>query len=299
MLRSLKDLEQYAVVATDGAVGKVSNFLLDDSRWTIRYLVVDAGTFFQERSVLISPMFFRQTDWATRTFRLALATEKIKNSPSIDLDKPVSRQHERDYYRYYGYPYYWGFPGIWGSGYFPGAFAAAADGGPWTEPRADQAEEPAGDAHLRSAKEVCGYVVQGNHKEMIGHVQDFIVDDETWQIRYLVVDTSRWWFGKKVLVAPDWATRISWEERSVNVDLSRESVKNGPSWDPGDAVNRGYEARLYDYYGRPVYWVGDGSGDMSPRHSSVIAHDENHVSMTSPVAKPITSEKGPFDAARR
>jgi sporulation protein YlmC with PRC-barrel domain len=248
MLRSLKDLEQYKVSASDGEVGKVINFLLDDARWTIRYLVVETGSYFHERRVLISPMFFRQADWSTRSFHLALTTERIKKSPSIDLEKPVSRQHEEDYYRYYGYPYYWGYPGVWGLGYFPGAFAAS-------EPPVERPKETPSDAHLRSAKEVCGYEVHGRDG-VIGHVPDFIVDDETWQIRYLVVDTSRWWLGKKVLVAPEWATRISWQERSVYVDLSRQAIKDSPAWDETAAINRKYEAHLYDYYDRPVYWAG-------------------------------------------
>ncbi len=108
MLRSLKTLERYMVSATDGEVGRVVNFLLDDERWTIRYLVVQTGGFFDDRRVLISPISFRKVDAATRLFHLGLAVEQIRKSPGIDVDKPVSRQHERDYSRYYGYPYYWG-----------------------------------------------------------------------------------------------------------------------------------------------------------------------------------------------
>jgi hypothetical protein len=105
MLRSLKDIEGYVVGTSDGEIGKVADFLLDDDRWVIRYLVVQTGgSFFQDgRQVLISPVFFRQAEWATRQFHLALTSEKVKNSPSIDVHKPVSRQHEQDYNRYYGY----------------------------------------------------------------------------------------------------------------------------------------------------------------------------------------------------
>jgi hypothetical protein len=100
MLRSLKDLAGYTVNASDGAVGNVVDFLLDDERWTVRYLVVETGAFFDQRRVLISPISFRTADWATREFHLALTIDKIQKSPSVDTDKPVSRQHEVDYYRY-------------------------------------------------------------------------------------------------------------------------------------------------------------------------------------------------------
>jgi hypothetical protein len=252
MLRSLKDLERYTVCATDGDIGSVVNFLLDDERWIVRYLVVQTGgpLFLDGRLVLISPISFLQADWATQRFHLALTMDKVKNSPSIDAEKPVSRQHERDYYRYFGYPYYWGYSGLWGMGAYPGLLAQ----GGWTD-EPDEHTAESGDVHLRSAREVRGYHIQGSD-EAIGHVEDFIVDDESWEIRYLVIDTSNWWGGKKVLVAPQWTSRISWSESMVYLDLSRQEIKKSPEWNPKAAVNREYEARLYDYYGRPVYWKG-------------------------------------------
>lgn len=104
MLRSLKDLERYNVSATDGDIGSVADFLLDDERWAIRYLVVKTGSFFNERRVLVSPIFFREVDWSATRFHVALTMNKVKNSPSVDANKPVSRQNERDYYGYFGYP---------------------------------------------------------------------------------------------------------------------------------------------------------------------------------------------------
>ena len=263
MLRSLKDLEDYTVRATDGDVGRVVDFLLDDERWIARYLVVEAGPFLDRRRVLISPVFFRQAEWSTRRFNLALPMDKVKNSPSIDVDKPVSRQHERDYYRYYGYPYYWGYGQPWGMGLYPGSLAA----GGWRDVPVEPSNDASGDMHLRSAKEVRGYHIQGSDKA-IGHVDDFIIDDESWALRYLVIDTRNWWLDKKVLVAPQWTSRISWEERKLYVDLTREMIKSSPEWDPNAPINREYEARLYDYYGRPAYWPSGSlpGGRQEPRH---------------------------------
>lgn len=252
MLRSLKALDRYTVSATDGDIGRVVDFLLDDERWTIRYLVAETNGFFDRRRVLISPISFRDAEWSTERFHLALTKEKVKHSPSIDTDKPVSRQHERDYYRYYGYPYYWGYSGLWGMGGYPGLLAAGA----WNGPPPANSDESSDDVHLRSAREIRGYHIQGSD-EAIGHVEDFVIDDESWQVRYLVIDTSNWWFGKKVLVAPDWTNRISWEEQKVYVGLSRDAIKSSPEWNPEAPINREYETRLYDYYGRPVYWDSD------------------------------------------
>jgi hypothetical protein len=243
MLRALRDLERYTVAATDGDIGGMADFLIDDERWVVRYLVVDAGSFLHGRRVLISPISFREVDWSTYRFHLALTVDKIKNSPGVDVDKPVSRQHEEDYFRYYGYPFYWGDSGLWGMGAYPGAAGVGA-----LEERSDRVS---GDVHLRSVAEVRGYHIQGRDEE-IGHVEDFIVDDATWQVRYLVVDTSHWWFGKRVLVSPHWASRVSWEERKVHVDLSRQAIKDSPEWNPAAVISREYEIVLYDHYGRPV-----------------------------------------------
>jgi uncharacterized protein YifN (PemK superfamily) len=269
MLRSLKDLEQYTVSATDGDVGTVVNFLFDDERWVVRHLVVETGGFWDGRRVLVSPISFRDADWPTHNFRLALTRDKIRNGPSVDVDKPVSRQHEQEYFGYYGYPYYWGYSGLWGAGMYPGLLATTIPA-PAPAP-AKSGDKAIGDIHLRSLNEVCGYHIEGSD-ESIGHIDDFIVDDETWEVRYLVIDTNNWWFGKKVLVAPRWASRISWVEKTVHVDLSRQAIKDSPEWNPAAGVNRAYEARLYDYYGRPVYWDSDTRVDLPRPAGHAGAH---------------------------
>lgn len=267
MLRSLKDLEGYAVSASDGDVGKVVDFLLDDERWGIRYLVVETGDILGGERGLISPISFREADWSTRRFHLALTMDQVENSPSIDLDKPVSRQHERDYFKYYGYPSY-SEAAVWGMGLYPGSLLGPdLDAGSLPGPGLDaapteQADQPVGDVHLRSAAEVRGYHIQGSD-DSIGHVADFVVDDETWEVNYLVVDTSNWLFGRKVLVAPHWASSISWEERKVYVDETREAIRNSPEWHPDAGINHMDEARLHGHYGRPVpRRIADLHGDQ-------------------------------------
>jgi len=253
MHRSLKELERYTVRASDGDVGSVANFLFDDEHWTIRYLVADTGGFFEGHRVLISPVSLRAADLLTRRLDVALTRDEIKESPTIDADKPVSRQHEQDYYRYY-----WGNARLWGVGAYPGLLVDGRGNDPMGDRTEALPDNPGvvatvSDVHLRSANEVRGYHLQGTDED-IGHVDDFIVDDETWQVQYLVIDTSNWWFGKKILLAPHWASRVSWHERKVHIDLSRGAIENSPEWNSSAVVIREYEARLYRYYGRPVYW---------------------------------------------
>jgi hypothetical protein len=256
MLRSLKVIEQFKVGATNGDIGSVVNFLIDDVSWAVRYLVVDAGGIFTEREVLVSPISFLDVDYSASRFRLTLTVDKIRNSPSINLELPVSRQHERDYGDYYGYSDYWGFGSLWGTGLSPRAMASRAS----TErTAADRPGEPASDVHLRSARDLTGYHIEATDGS-IGHVRDFIVDDETWQIRYLVIDTTNWWPGKRVLVAPEWATRISWLDRKVYLGMTRDAIKRSPEWSATFPVAREYEELLHQHYGRIPGW---GSRDRS------------------------------------
>jgi hypothetical protein len=169
----------------------------------------------------------------------------------------VSRQHEVEHQNYYGYPGYWGPTGLGGPGMLPGALSSRshADERPLHGATSIQ---PADDVHLRSVNELRTYHIEGTDGS-IGHVDDFIVDDATWRLPYLVVDTSNWWVGQKVLVAPQWASRVSWSESKVYIDMTRDVIKSSPRWDPAATIHRAYEARLYDFYGRPVYWDGPTS----------------------------------------
>ena len=267
MLRSLKSLERYIVRATDGDIGMVDDLLLDDERWNIRYLVVqtDSPFFTPGRRVLISPISLRAVDAANLRFHVSLTREQVRSSPGIDVDQPVCRQHEMDYSLYYGYPSYWGYQGMWGMEPSPGLLAHV----PAVSAPPPASSKPA-DIHLRSVSEVRGYHLEGSDGA-IGHVQDFIADEETWAVRYLVVETSNWWVGAKVLISPQWVTRISWEKREVFVDLHRQTIQESPVWNGDPVLERIYEARLHDYYRRPVYW---GGLDQAPRvpDQNVISH---------------------------
>jgi hypothetical protein len=253
MLRSLAELRRYTVTATDGDVGTVVNFLFDDERWAIRYLVVKTGGFFDERRVLVSPLSLRAIDWGTRKFHLNLTQDKIRRSPSVDVHKPVSRQYELDHSRYYGYPYYWSGMEMGGPGGGPGYYPLQ-EMIPGSRPPCGPAD-PSADVHLRSVKEVRGYRIEGTDRS-IGFVADFIVDGEAWEVRYLLVATSHGWWGHKVLIAPRWASDIDWARRHVCIDLRREAIKSSPSWDPTSVIGRDYEQRLHDHYERRGYWGG-------------------------------------------
>jgi uncharacterized protein YrrD len=254
MLRSInRDLRGFTIGATDGDIGKVEEVYFDDESFTVRHLVVDTGGWLGSRKVLISPMALREIDWSVKRINAVLTRSQVEKSPAINTDMPVSRQHEMEYYSYYGYPYYWAGPYLWGDYSYPSPSPRSAGSKLLENERHWDWVGESGDPHLRSSAEVTGYHVAATDDE-IGHVEDFLIDDATWAIRYMVVDTRSWWPGKNVLVSPEWIDRVVWSDSKVYVRMTREQIKKSPEHDPSGPVQRDYETRLHDHYGRPRYW---------------------------------------------
>lgn len=252
MLFKSKTLEKYKLNANDGEIGNIKEFYFDDKHWAVRYLVVDTGTWLTERQVLISPYALVSINNEAKSISLNLSKKQIENSPSLESDKPVSHQFELAYYDYYGLPAYWYGAYMWGA--FPNF---KSDTKEWEEKKE---YEKSWDPHLRSTKDVTGHHIQANNGE-IGHVEDFIIDDETWAIRYLVIDTNNWWIGKRILVSPQWIDHVSWDELKVFIDLPRESIKQSPEYSKDFLLTRDYESNLHRHYNRKGYWENETADD--------------------------------------
>jgi uncharacterized protein YrrD len=248
MLNKAKTLNGYKMESLDGDIGKVKDFYFDDRFWTIRYLIADTGNWLTGRQVLISPYALGTMDNGEQSISIDLTKKQIENSPSLDSDKPVSRQFEDEYYGYYGWPMYWGGACSWGTSPF-----IVRDREAW---RGCTHGERTWDPHLRDTHAVTGYHIQAADGE-IGHVEDFVIDDETWAIRYLIIDTQNWWPGKKVLVSPHWVERISWGEATIFVNLSRDTIKQAPEYTEESLRDRYYEEALHRHYHRREYWVDE------------------------------------------
>ena len=246
MLVKADALKGYSLASIDGDIGSADEFYFDDRYWAIRYLVANTGTWLIGRQVLISPYSLDGVNAAEEKVYVLLNKKQIEDSPSIDMDKPVSRQYEGFYNGYYGLPNYWGGPYMWGDNPH-----IVRDRSRWG---LAASEAKGWDGHLRSSDEVTGYHLAALDGE-IGHVKDFIVDDETWAIRYLVVATKNWLPGKKVLISPKWIESASWEENEVAIGLSRAAIKAAPEYHDESLLTRDYETGLYGHYNREGYWV--------------------------------------------
>jgi hypothetical protein len=252
MLRSYESLRAYWLGAEDGKIGTVDDLLFDDRAWVIRYLVANTGHWLSDRLVIVSPEALGTPDWEAGVLPVTLTKEQVASSPPIEASKPVSRQREQEVVGYYGWPVYWTAtsPGA-GPGYV--ALASATPDAERSDRPASSREDGGSDPHLRSAGEVAGYHIKANDGD-IGHLEDFIVDDDIWSIPFVVVDTRNWLPGKRVLLAPDWILGVSWDTKAVRFDLPKELIKTAPAYDPSEPVNEEDATRLYDYYGRPRGW---------------------------------------------
>ena len=252
MLQTAGHLKGVTIEAMDGDIGSVQDLYFDDHTWTVRYLVVDTGTWLPGRQVLISPFAFQPVPGASR-LRTSLTKEQVSDSPSVDSDRPVDRQREIAFSQYYGYPYYWDGPYRWGELAYPVLPAAPQPSDVEREIEQIARERENADPHLRSARDVMGYYIHATDGD-IGHVEDFLLDDGSWAIRYIIVDTRNWLPGRKVLVSPEWIRNVSWEESKVHVDLSKRHIEAAPEFDPSVPLAREHEERLYTHHGRAKYW---------------------------------------------
>jgi len=283
-------LRKFHVHASDGDIGEVTDGYFDDERWVVRYLVVNTGSWLNGREVLISPYSIFRVDDADSAIVTQLTRKQIEGSPSIDTAKPISRRQEESYLSYFGYPVYWPYTTLWAWGATPvvippeprlqpamrppiqvagGRPASAVGEAPGTSSDtaagsmattgatgatgATTSAAAEVDSHLRSGREVTGYHIQGSD-DAVGHVEDFLFDDDSWAIRYLAADTRNWLPGKHVLISPQWILEVSWPERLVVVELKREEIEASPQYDPKHLPSRGDEANLHRHYHRPGYW---------------------------------------------
>src|SRR5579862_2005008 len=188
MIQSIKQLYGGKLGAADGEIGHVKDFYFDDQNWAIRYLVADTGSWLPGRQVLLSPHSLGRLDRAVNVLRVNLTRKQIEDSPPIESRKPVSRQYEEEYYRYYGWPYYWLGNGLWGLSGFP-ILELPGQPLPSEQAFANGPQAEAADAHLRSTRAVSGYQLQATDGT-IGHVCDFLMDVESWAINQLVIKTG-------------------------------------------------------------------------------------------------------------
>lgn len=255
MLRSIKDMTGFKIVATDDEVGKLNDSYFNYHDWTVHYLVVETGGWLNKRSVLISPLAAGRPIWLQEKLPVELTRQQVESSPHVDPQQIISREQETELHKHYRQVLKTAEGGLLNEkalGMDPDVYTrrlTALDKMKQNPPEKAFHANP-----LRSANEIIGYHIQATDDD-IGHVEDLFVNEESWVIHYLVIDTRNWLPGKKVLVASEWVDSINWSDQKVHVDLLKEEIKNSPEYNPQEPPNRAYESVLYEHYNRPIYWT--------------------------------------------
>ena len=252
MQHTISSMVGYTIRATDGDLGKVDQFYFDDEAWTIRYVVVKTGNWLSGRKVLISPVAFGTPESASGTLSVKLTRAQVAGSPDIDTQRPIYRQQEVELHAHYQWPWRGGYGGTFGAIPLPLSVDEASSEHESSGP------ERRDDPHLHATREVIGYHIHATDGK-IGHVEDLIVDDENWAIRFIVADTQNWLPGKQVILSPRWIKRVQWADSSVYFDLTRESVKNSLEFNVSKPISREYEAFLLEHFGRSMQKNKNGS----------------------------------------
>ena len=229
----------------DGEIGKVEESYFDDHYWTIRYLIANTGNWLIGRLVLISPYALTTVNLEEQFIDVELTKKQIEESPALDNYETGLHEFEKSCNLYYGWPMYWYGGSVWGDN--PKIQRNREKN------REISSDEKGWDYLLRKTSAVSGYSIEASDG-YIGSVEDFVIDDETWTIRYLVIDTGNWWPGKKVLISTQWLDRVSWLLSRVMVNLSQDAIKKSPEYTEESLLNRDYEVKLHGHYDIRGYW---------------------------------------------
>ncbi len=240
MLQRMKSMQDYAIQATDGIIGRVKDSLFDDAAWVVRYFIVQTDRWLARRLVLISAASISRPDHADKSLSALISKEQVRLSPRFDLRQPLSRADEESHLQHYGHPHYW----TQGDSLWSGGVSVGGTPSP---------DEKLLRTHLHSCNTVTGYQVHATDGA-IGRIDGLLVEDKTWAIRYLVVNPERGLKSHGVLIAPEWIDDIEWAESTVVLDVSQEAVSAAPSYDPTRDLNRDVESQTYAHYGKDHYW---------------------------------------------
>lgn len=258
MLATTHELRGFKVFSEDEEIGEVEDYYFDRKYWVNRYLVVDTGNWLVERDILISPEAVEEIDYGEQLIKLNISAEEIENSPPVEKEDKLMRTHERDLADYFNWTNYWraaeptntGISGLVPNNLIRKITIEENIKDREKENKKIPAEE---ETNLRSVNELINFKIHASDG-FIGHVDKFIIDDNNWLIRYLLVDTKDLLPGKKVVLAPEWINNIDWVGEEVEFKLTVEEIENAPEYDAEMPISELYETKLYEHYDKEKYW---------------------------------------------
>lgn len=256
-LHRLHDLTRQDLTSRDGGTSTVVSVYFDDQDWVVRYFIVRLGGSVPGREVLVPPSATRRLPHQPDSLFLTLTRSELENAPPADSQLPASRHYElqirsqngdrtsrpgQDSTRPWDFVCF-GWPPHLPQGRLFDPTIDTRRQAPPNHPIA-KAKQP----HLHSSRTVTGYHIHARDGE-IGHVEDFILEEPDWTVRYLAVNTRNWLPGKHVLIPPARVIDLNWALRLVIVDLDRETILNAPSYDNHKPIVHSDQLALNGHFG--------------------------------------------------
>lgn len=237
---TFSSFNHFGIHATDGDIGQCKDLLFDDQDFVARYFVADTHKWLPlGRKVVLSPISLTEVNTTEEKLYVNMTKQALKDSPSIEAHKPLSREYEEILFKYFGYGYYWIGPGAWGDFSHPTELANQQN----LQEDINTIENPPAN-HLRSCDEIDGYTVCARGEDC-GHVCDFIIDMKNWAIQLFVIDTNDWLpVGKKIAISPALITDIDWSTNKIHIDLAHEDVEKLAEVDEARLTESDYLALL-------------------------------------------------------
>jgi hypothetical protein len=247
MLRSIQDLSECSVSCPDGDLGKVDQIYFDVRRWRVRYLVIDTSAWGYGQKIWVPPCCIHQVDFNSKVVRLNLVQQKMLASPAIDMQEPISRLQEGKLVNYYGCKPYWEETHAQCASRYPsGAIDPTACGEPQgRERRTLHTNAFNSNVQLLSTRQASGYTIEAVDGP-VGHIRDFVFEDDTWLIRYLTIDTHEWWQSEnEVLLPTESIDSIASAGFTISTILGRDAIQNSPVYLDYVPLRRMYETQLH------------------------------------------------------
>jgi uncharacterized protein YrrD len=266
MRTTFDHLKHYAISGSDGELGKIKDMYFDDSSWTVRYLVVDTGSWLTGRRVLLSPESITHIDHLNRIVNVGLSRDRIAEAPSVDAHVPVTRHATLAVDQFYGWHH------TWITGGLIDFQVPTANYGPLvTPPEMPEEVRAAWDArrsldpNLQSLADVHGYSVEAADDEhKLARFQDAIINEATWRIPYVVVDVGTWFTDKHAIVPVHRVRHLDANRRRTVLDMPAAVFEAAPKFDGVDTLDERQESAVIAYFAEDAARRGLGSSMRPP-----------------------------------
>ncbi len=245
MLRKVKTIFGFDIMATDGIIGTCADIIFDELNWKVRYLALAGSVESTGRAIMLPVAICKLPDYSSGVFPVAATAEQIKSTPFSEIDKTITRDIEKQLARHFETgPYFVHGP----TEGLPPREPLSGDQLDATDEAASLAEPHIDQSNKIRARELLSYRVRDRDDD-VGAVDDLIFNGDTWRLQYIAARISTDDHPRHLL-AIDWLQHVDRNTRTLQFAVGRTDILKSPEYDPRQGVNTALEENLYSAHGR-------------------------------------------------